>query len=179
MSIQFLAFQLTCIFCLYKSQYVSTSKLCMSIDVQFSLCEFLHVKSKNLAKLCHKFSFLPPTISYPYLYPPKAINNVLLPLVMPKGHRGCYNFLNSFCQSLVLPKVLLLLPNTICEHLPESLQQLRLWVYVNIHTNPNTPTTCRIIHCKHSPLIATHFKRSNIAWLLHNMDLSKHCSSSP
>lgn len=143
------------------------------------LCVSLCVKSKNLAKLCQKYSFLPPTISYPYLYPPKAINNVLLPLVMPEGYCGCYNFLNSICQSLVLPKVFLLLPKTICEHLLESLQQSRLRVYVNIHTNQNTPTTCRIIHCKHSTLIATNFKRSIIAWLLHNMDLSKHCSSSP
>ena len=37
-------------FFLRKSHYLSSSKWYVSIDVHFFLCEFLHVKSKKLAK---------------------------------------------------------------------------------------------------------------------------------
>ena len=49
MSFQFLACQFTCVFLLHKSQYVSNSKVCMSIDLHFFFrWEFLHVKSEKL-----------------------------------------------------------------------------------------------------------------------------------
>jgi hypothetical protein len=50
MSFQFLVCQLTCDFFLHKSQYVSISRMCVSIDVHFFLCKFLRVKREKLAK---------------------------------------------------------------------------------------------------------------------------------
>ena len=41
-----------CGFFLHKSQYMSTSRLCVSIDVHFYLCEFCVSKVPNLQKLC-------------------------------------------------------------------------------------------------------------------------------
>ena len=41
-------------FVIYKSQYVSTSKLCVSIDVHFCGCEFSRVKSEKLANTLSK-----------------------------------------------------------------------------------------------------------------------------
>jgi hypothetical protein len=50
MSFQFLVCQLTYDFFLHKSQYMSISRMCVSIDVHFFLCKFLRVKREKLAK---------------------------------------------------------------------------------------------------------------------------------
>lgn len=58
MSIHFLTCQLTCGFVLNKSQFVSISRLGVSIDMHFSMCEFLHVKIGKTRKICFKYMHL-------------------------------------------------------------------------------------------------------------------------
>ena len=51
MPFQFLACQLTCVLLLHKSHYVSTFKLCVSIDMHFFGCKFLRVKNEILSNI--------------------------------------------------------------------------------------------------------------------------------
>ena len=60
MSFQFLACPFTCVFFLHKSQYVSTSKLCVSIEVHFIFGpSFCVSKVEYLQKLCRTHTLLP------------------------------------------------------------------------------------------------------------------------
>jgi hypothetical protein len=56
MSFQFLVCQLTCEFFFHKSQYVSISRMCVSIDVHFFFASFCVSKEKNLQKLCQTYT---------------------------------------------------------------------------------------------------------------------------
>ena len=69
MLFQFLVCQLTCAFFLHKSQYVSTSKMCVSIDVHLFFVQVLRVKTEKLAKTLSNiytgWRFRPRSVSYP------------------------------------------------------------------------------------------------------------------
>lgn len=55
MSFEFLAYQLKCAFILHKSQYVSTSISCLTIDVFFLCVRFCGSKVKNLQRPCQTY----------------------------------------------------------------------------------------------------------------------------